>query len=115
MDKEMSAHKNGKQWQVVRKSEVKQSIIKAMWTFKRKRDPTGVITKHKARTCAHGYMQRWGESYYETHAPVVNWLSVRFLLTMSIALNLDTRSIDFTMACLQEKLKKDVYVETPWG
>ena len=60
-------------------------------------------------------MQRWGESYYETYAPVVNWLSVRFLLTMSIALDLDTRSIDFTMAYAQAPLKAPVYMEIPWG
>ena len=75
--------------------------------------PAGKITKHKARICAHGGMQRWGKSYYETYAPVVNWLSVRFLLTMSIALDLDTRSIDFTMAYAQAPLKAPVYIEIP--
>ena len=34
---------------------------------------------------------------------------------MSVDLNIDTRSIDITMAHLQEKLKKDTYVEMPWG
>ena len=60
-------------------------------------------------------MQRWGESYFETHAPVVNWLSVRLLLTLSVALDLDTRSIDFTMAYSQAKLKTRVFMDIPWG
>ena len=71
--------------------------------------------KHKARTCAHGGMQRWGESYFETYAPVVNWLSVRLLLTLSVAMNLETHSIDFTMVHPQAKLKNRVFMETPWG
>ena len=49
IDKEISAHNNVNHWQVVQKSEVTQSIIKATWKFKRKRDPTGIITTHKAR------------------------------------------------------------------
>ena len=65
--------------------------------------------------CAHRGVQRWGESYFETHAPVVNWLSVRFLLALSVALYLDTRSIDFIIACLQDNLKQRVFMEILWS
>jgi hypothetical protein len=34
---------------------------------------------------------------------------------MSVALDLDTRSIDFTMAYAQADLKAPVYMEIPWG
>ena len=94
---------------------LKIKIIKSIWPFKRKRSPTGKIIRHKARICAHGGMQRWGEGYHETYSPVVNWLSVRFLLSLSAALDLDTRSIDFTMAYAQADLKTPVYMEIPWG
>ena len=60
-------------------------------------------------------MQRWGEGYYETYSSVVNWLSVRFILTISIVLGQDTRSIDFTVAYQQADLKVQVYIEIPWG
>ena len=76
MEKEMSAHDNGKHWEIIRKSKVKGSIIKVVWSFKRKRDPSCLITKHKARTCAHSEKQRWGEGYRETYVPVINWFSV---------------------------------------
>ena len=65
--------------------------------------------------CAHGGMQKWGESYYETYSPVANWLIIRFLITMAMALDLETKSIDFTMAYPQVVLKTDVFMETPWG
>ena len=115
MDKEVEGYNKGHHWEVVKRLEATTPIIKSIWSFKQKRTPTGKITKHKAQICAHGGMQRWGESYYETYALVVNWLSVRFLLTMSIALDLDTRSIDFTMAYAQALLKAPVYMEIPWG
>ena len=115
MDKEILGYKEGKHFEIVRRSDTLGTIIKSIWSFKCKRDPSGSITKHKAHICAHGGMQRWGEGYYETYSPVVNWLSIRFLLTMSVALDLDTCSIDFTMAYPQAHLKTDVYMEIPWG
>ena len=113
MDKEIQGHKDGKHFEIIRKSDATGTIIKSVWSFKRKRDPSGSITKHKARLCAYSGMQRWGEGYYETYSPVVNWLSIRFLLTMSVALELDTRSIDFTMAYPQADLKMNVCVDLP--
>ena len=115
MEKEINGHREGKHFDIVRKSDTIGTIIKSTWSFKLKRDSSGSLTKHKARTCAHGGMQRWGEGCYEIYAPVVNWLCIRFLLTMSVALTLDTRSIDFTMACPQADLKISVHMETPWG
>lgn len=116
MDSEINGHVKNNHWEVVHKSEVQgNQIIKSTWSFKRKRTPAGKITKHKARICAHGGMQRWGELHCETHAPAVNWLNVRFLLTMSVALDLDTRAIDFTMAYAQAPLKVPVCMEILWG
>ena len=46
--------------------------------------PDGSINKYKARLCAHGGMQQRGVDYWETYAPVVNWLSVRLLLILSV-------------------------------
>ena len=62
---------------------------------------------------------RWhetlGESFYEACDSAVNWIKPRFLLTMLVALNLCTRSIDFTIECLQATLKKDDHVQMTWG
>ena len=58
------------------------STILSIWSFKRNRFPDGRILKHKARLCAHGGMQKWGINYWDTYAPVVNWISVRTLLSI---------------------------------
>jgi len=71
--------------------------------------------KYKARLCAHGGMQTWGENYWETYAPVVNWLSVRTLMIISILHDLDTRSMDFILAFPQADLDVDVFMELPFG
>ncbi len=48
----------------------------AIWSFKRKRFLDGLLNKHKARLCAHGGQQTWGQDYWETYAPVVTWAGV---------------------------------------
>ena len=60
-------------------------------------------------------MQTWGENYWETYAPVVNWLSVRTLMALSIIHDLETRSIDFILAFPQAELDVDIFMELPYG
>ena len=45
--------------------------ILSIWLFKRKRSSGGELLKHKARLCAHGGMQTYGENYLETYSPTV--------------------------------------------
>ncbi len=58
-------------------------------------------------------MQTWGVDYWETYDPTVNWISIRFLLTIAEILKLETREIDFVLAFLQAKLDVPVYMELP--
>ena len=50
---------------------------------------------HKAILCDHGEMQKWGINYWETYAPVVNWVSVRTLHAITKIHNLRYRSFSF--------------------
>ena len=117
MMKEVDDHESRGHWTLMDRAELDPSIktILSIWSFKRKRYPDGRILKHKARLCAHGGMQTWGENYWETYSPVVNWMSVRTLLVLSKIYDLDTRSIDFVLAFPQADLDVDVYMELPYG
>jgi Reverse transcriptase (RNA-dependent DNA polymerase) len=57
--------------------------------YKRKRDPSGNIVKHKARYCVRGDQQIAGVDYFESYAPVVAWTSVRLMFIMSLIAKLD--------------------------
>ena len=96
MDKEIAAHEKKKHWEVVPRSSVPigTKAIQAIWAFKRTRFPCGLLNKHKARLCAHGGMQQWGVNYWETYAPVVNWISIRFLLVLSEIVGLKSKALD---------------------
>ena len=116
MIKELTDHKENNHWELVKRSEIgNASTIKAIWSFKRKRRPDGSLIKHKARLCAHGGMKIYGENYWDTYAPVVNWISIRMMLTLSVIHKLYTTSIDFTLAFPQADTDVDIYMEIPIG
>ena len=85
--------------------------IMSIWSFKRKQYPDGTLNKHKARLCAHGGMQTWGQNYWETYAPVVNWASVRLILAVAKIHSLSSESIDFVLAFPRADLEIPVYME----
>ena len=58
MIKEIDDHTNNLYLKVVKRSMIGDAkTIKALWSFKRKRQPDGSLLKHKACLCAHGGMQ----------------------------------------------------------
>ena len=117
MKKEIRDHEVREHWVIVPKSSMPKGnkAIKSIWSFKRKRTPAGELMKHKARLCAHGGMQQWGENYWETYSPVVNMLTVRLLLLICKIHNLESRSIDFVLAFPQAELEEDIWMELPLG
>jgi hypothetical protein len=89
--------------------------IMAIWSFKRKRYPDGLLNKHKALLCAHGSQQTRGQDYWETYAPVVTWASFWLLLIVAKIYGLSSKSIDFVLAFPQADLDMPVYMELPAG
>ena len=116
MQKELGGHISRNHWKVSRRHDHRFTlVIKSICSFKRKQTPSSEIIKHKSRPCAHGGMERLGKSWFETYAPVVNWFSAWFLMAIAMYIDLQTQSIDFTMANPQAELKRKVFIETPWG
>ena len=117
MMKEVEDHESRDHWEIFERYKMPKGAktILSVWAFKRKRLPDGTVYKHKARLNAHGGMQRWGIDYWETYAPVVNLISVRLLLVLSIVHKLRTKSIDFVLAFPQADITKDIYMELPYG
>ena len=60
-------------------------------------------------------MQVYGVNYWDTYAPVVNWISIRMMLTISVIHSLYTTSIDFTLAFPQADADVEIYMEIPLG
>ena len=117
MEEKVLAHEFRNHWAVVNRSSLPSGAepIKVIWSFKRKQRPDGTLLKHKARLCAHGGMQQWGDNYWETYSPVVNMMSVRLLLSIAKIYNLDSKAIDFVLAFPQADLDVDIWMYLPIG
>jgi hypothetical protein len=117
MEKEIDDHVRRDHWEIIPRSMMPKDMktIMSIWSFKRKSLPDGTLNKHKARLCAHGGMQQWGVNYWETYAPVVNWISVRFLLIISEIIGLETKTLNFVLAFPQADLDTPVFMEIPIG
>jgi hypothetical protein len=51
--------------------------------------------------------------YFETYAPVIQWSTVRLLLTMVLKEWWATRQVECTNAFTQAEMKEEVYVDPP--
>ena len=101
-------------WELVlRKLAKDKNILPSTWTLKRKRFPDLRIREYKARFCARGDKQKLGVDYDETYAPVVQWSTIRLLLTMSMALGLKSKQVDYSNAFVQADIDGEVFMELP--
>ena len=116
MIKEIGAHEIYKHWTMFRIIELNgNKTIMSIWSFKRKIVPYGGLIKHNSCMCSHIFMQQWGVNYWENYFPVVNWMSVRAILTLSILIELHIKSVYFVLAYTQSDVKTEIFMELPIG
>ena len=93
----------------------KRKILPGTWAFKLKRLPDGTPLKFKARYCVRGDLQTEGVDYFDTYAPVVQWATVRMVLSLILTNGWSTKQVDYTNAFAQADLAEEVYIEPPRG
>ena len=69
----------------------------------------------KARLVALGCLQMYGVDYLETFAPVVKLTTIRTLLALAAAFDLECEQMDVVTAFLNGDLEEDIYMEIPEG
>jgi hypothetical protein len=118
MRKECEAHYKEGNYKLIQRSELPEgaTLLSSVWQMKRKRKPsTGEISKYKARMNVDGSQMIKGLHYEETYAPVVQWATIRFLISMAILNNWHTRQLDFVLAYTQADIERDLYMKLPAG
>jgi hypothetical protein len=90
-------------------------LLSSIWSYHRKRQPTGELLKYKARLCVDGSQQMYGRDFWETYEPVVIWSAVCFILLLTTVLNLKSRQVDYTQAFLQADLADPFFMRIPQG
>ena len=116
MRKEIGVHEIYKHWTLFRRRELngKRTIV-SIWSFNRNRAPDGRPIKNEAFLCAHKGILKLGANYWDTYSPVVNWMSVRSMLTLIILRELHIKLVDFVLAYNQYDVKTKIFMELPIG
>jgi hypothetical protein len=94
------------------------TLLSSVWQMKRKRKPsTGEMSKYKVRMNVDGSKMVKGLHYEETYAPAVQWATIRFFMTMTMAMlnEWHTRQLDFVLAHTQADIERDLYMKLPPG
>ena len=92
------------------------NIVRSKWVLKVKRDANGKIKRYKARLIAQGYSpQTQGINYEQGFSPVDRYSSIRTLLALAIAYNLEVHQMDDKPALLNGRIEHDIFQSQPEG
>lgn len=114
MDFELEALERNCTWEMVSLPPGRKAIS-SKWVFKKKLNADGSLERYKARLVAKGYSQKRGVDYKETFAPVVNYTTVRCLLTVAATRDLEVHQLDVNTAFLYGDLEEEIYMALPEG
>jgi len=64
---------------------------------------------------ARGFLQKYGEDYYEVYAPVARMETIRLIVAVAIKHNWSMYQLDVKSAFLNGELEEEVYVSQPPG
>ena len=93
------------------------NIVGSKWVFRAKKDAAGAVIRHKARLVAQGFSQVPGVDYFDTFAPVAKLASIRAVLAMAAAEDMELHQIDIKGAYLNGELteRETIYMSQPPG
>ena len=114
MDEEMRSLIMNETWDLVSRPRGK-NLVSSKWVLKSKVKPDGVLEKRKARLVARGFSQTHGVDYFETFSPVARYESVRCMLALAAAWDMNIMQFDVKTAFLNGNLDEEVYMEQPEG
>ncbi|MBW0552276.1 hypothetical protein O181_091991 [Austropuccinia psidii MF-1] len=90
-------------------------LVGTIWVFKQKHNAKNEVIEYKARLCAQGFSQTFGQDYSKTFAPTGHLQSLRALIAHSVKEKLDFQNLDIQSAFLNASLDEDVHLSIPQG
>jgi hypothetical protein len=118
MKEEINNHNANRNWIPVRRSTIPagNKVISSVWAMRRKRRLVdGTVSKWKARLNVDGSKQVHGINYWETYAPVAQWISIRSILCISAINGWQTKTVDFVQAFPQAPSEAELDIDIPKG
>ena len=114
MESEYSSLLKNDTWDLAPPPEGKNTVG-SRWILKGKRDKDDGVDRFKARLVAQGFSQVKGVDYDEVFSPVAQYTSVRSLLVLANAHDLEIHQMDVKTAFLNGSLDCEIYMSQPKG
>ena len=114
MESEYSSLLKNDTWDLAPPPEGK-NIVGSRWILKVKRDEDGGVGRFKARLVVQGFSQVKGVDYDGVFSPVARYTSVRSLLALANAHDLEIHQMDVKTASLNGSLDCEIYMSQPEG
>jgi hypothetical protein len=83
--------------------------------FKKKFNAQGKVEKYKAWLVAKGYSQVEEIDFGEIFSPVAKLTSIRFILSIVVAFDLEVEQMDVKTTFLHGDLEEEIYMKQPEG
>ena len=112
MMKELEAIKRNMSWELIVLPRNKKAIS-VRWVFKIKLNPSGSVSKHKARLAARGFLQKSILYYFEVFAPISRPEPIRLVITIAPNRNWPLIHLDVKSYFLNGPWQEQVYVLQP--
>jgi len=92
-----------------------RKAVACRWVYRIKTNTDGSIERYKARLVAKGFSQKPHLDYTETFAPVAKFASLRTVLAIAAAEDMEVHSMDVSSAFLNGDLDEEIYMAQPEG
>ena len=89
--------------------------VGSKWVLKNKLNVEGKFKKYKDRLVAKGYSQVEVIDFGDILFPVAKFTSIRFLLSLSIAFDLEIEQMDVKTTFLHGDMDEEIYMKQPKG
>ena len=89
--------------------------LKNKWVYRIKFEDGSSKPRYKARLVVKGFNQKKGIDFEEIFSPVVKMSSIRVVLGLAAALDLEIEQLDVKTAFLHGDLEEEIYMEQPEG
>ncbi|CAJ2645139.1 unnamed protein product [Trifolium pratense] len=105
LKEELQALKETNTYQLCEKKE-NMKLISSKWVCRYKWNQDGLVARRNSRLVARGFEKTYGSDYLETFATVVRYSTLRTLLSVAAAENLEINHVDVNTAFLNPKCTK---------